>query len=83
MAPRLLTFNNNLRNETMNSERYASPLALTSNRSARPPAASTNLLERHALTFARLHAENPRLADLIEDITQRYLAEELAWKVNR
>ncbi len=44
------------------------------------PEPSQSLEKRHAVTFARLHAENPRLADLVEDISQRYLAEELAWK---
>lgn len=40
---------------------------------------SPTLLERHASTFTRLHDVNPRLADLIEGMTQRYLAEELQW----
>jgi len=40
---------------------------------------STNLQERHARTFAALHELNPRLADIIEGMTLRYLRKEREW----
>ena len=41
---------------------------------------SMNLQERHVKTFTALENRNPRLAEIIEGMTQRFLEKELEWK---